>query len=85
MLKCAQSYCFFLIYTTLRIFFYTIMQTMLVHHGRTEKQKSGVRGLVLLGIIRLNRLRLDDDCRVTTGEGTAFSSDGAGDVARGQS
>ena len=41
--------------------------------------------LVLFGIIRLDRFRLNDDRRITTGERTALGGDGARHIARGKS
>ena len=45
------------------------------------------RGIVLqlLRVVGLDGLRLDDDGGVAAGEGSAFGSDGAGDIARGES
>ena len=39
--------------------------------------------LILFSIVGFNGLRLDDDCRIASGERSTFSGDGSGYITRG--
>ena len=55
------------------------------YHFENKPKVLGGIALILFGVVGFDGFGLDDNCCITFGHGSAFGSDGAGYIARGES